>query len=102
MAQFTLVINEVSGEELEKIIGIQVKSGNKLTFVPQGLQGQQTGAVVLSPTMAKGTVNVGNPPKSTIVYNNVRIEWNMDAAQFATELFALFTREERSQERKAG
>lgn len=35
MARFVMVINEATSEEFEKIISIQVKSGDKLRFVPQ-------------------------------------------------------------------
>ncbi len=35
MANFVMVINDVTSEEFEKIIAIQVKSGDKIRFIPQ-------------------------------------------------------------------
>jgi hypothetical protein len=100
-ASFVMVISNVTGKQLENIIGIQVKSENKITFVPQGLQGQPNNPSVYSPTMAKGALAHGNSSTSEVVYNFVRLEWGENAAHFAKEVFDLFIHEEKKEEKAA-
>lgn len=99
MAQFVMVINGVSAEEMEKVFTIQAKSDNKFRFVPQAIQMQ--GNNVGSQAFNQQQINQGNPPKSRSIYNNVRLEWDEHGAHFAKDIFDLFIREERKEE-KAG
>lgn len=82
---YVLVINGITSEQLEHILTIQQKSQDKLRFVPQASTGQLT-----SPALQSTIQNIGTPPKTTAIYNNVRIEWTDEALVFAHELIGLF------------
>jgi hypothetical protein len=93
MASFVTVISSVTAEQLEKIIGIQVRSENKLRFVPQGFPGQPhnpNAGVLSSPPLVQTTANEGQPPKQVVAYVNVRLEWDEKAGHFFREVLDLF------------
>ena len=106
MTNFVMVINEVTTEELAKILEIQARSGDRLCWVSQGHpapNNAQNQPVVFSPQMQQTMKNLGgNPPKQEAVYNFVRLEWPVEAAHFAREVFNLFVREEKKEAAQAG
>jgi len=99
MASFVMVVNGVTAEQLEKILSIQGRSENKIRFVPQG--NQQQGQVISQALNQSNSTTPGTPPRVTVSFQNVRLEWGEDAAHFAEEVFKLFIRHEHREE-KAG
>lgn len=99
MAQFVMVVNEVTTEQLSKILDIQARSGEKLRWVSQGHPYQQNALAVSSPQMQQGVrVTAGtNPPKQEVVYNFVRLEWPIESSEYAKEIFNLFVRDEKKE-----
>jgi hypothetical protein len=101
MAQFVMIINEVTTEELAKILEIQSRSGEKLRWVSQG-HPQSNPPGISSPNMQQAVRTVGNPPKQEVVYNFIRLEWPESSAHFAREILNLFAREEKKESAQAG
>ncbi len=109
MVSFVMVVNEVTTEQLAKMLEIQARSHEKLRWVSQGhpalpQQYQQNQFGVYSPGMQQANKQVPNtsPVRNEVVYNYVRLEWNEEAAHFAREIFDLFIREERKEMEQAG
>lgn len=78
MAQFTLVASEVSGPNFQKAMDVVNKSGGRLVFVPQ--QTSQHG--IQTQSMSSGKAN----PNAQETYQNIRFEWQHDAADLGAEL----------------
>jgi len=79
MAQFILVVDGISGAQLQKAMEVVNKSGDKLNLVPQASSGNQ----VQTPSMSS---HKENKPNALEQYNHVRFEWNHEAAQLGAEI----------------
>jgi hypothetical protein len=89
MAYFTLVINEVSPENFERLVEVQTKAAKEVKFRPQG-GGQQAPSMVGSPNM------VTDP--QTGVINHLRYEWGDAGIEAAIKLLHVFHKHQESAE----
>lgn len=99
MATFVMVINQITSEQFEKMIAIQVKSGDKIKFVPQPTNNHAVTTQQF--TSSVQNVNRSGQTVQEQVYANVRLEWTDDGAKFAREIFDVFIREDQKAQ-KAG
>jgi hypothetical protein len=98
MAQFVMVLSGATSEEFEKIISIQVRSGDKLKFVPQAVAYQPN----IPESVGSGALHSqAIPGQSKQQYHNIRLEWDDSATKFAREVFDLFIKEEKKEEKAA-
>jgi hypothetical protein len=91
MSSFVMVINDVTGPQLERLLAVQTRSENKVRFIPQGKQ-QNPG--ITSPALAETIVPNQQPIQ--VRYNWVRIEWNGEASHLAKEVFEIFHEDKRN------
>jgi len=100
MAQFVMVINQITSEQFNQLIAIQVKSEDKIKFTPQSTNsfGVTTSAFVSQVQI----VNKNGKQMQEQIYNNVRLEWTDEAAHFAREVFDMFIKTDQAQTQKAG
>lgn len=82
MSHFTLVINDVSPDEFEKLIEVQTHAHRELKFVPQGNQPNQPPSMVGSPGMTT------NPQTGALT--PVRFEWDANGVEAALKLLHVF------------
>ena len=80
MAQFILVANGVTNENFEKAMEVKIRSGAKITFVPQ--HSQQHGVTSSGMSSTKG----GSQQATADLLNTIRFEWNRDGEEFGAEL----------------
>ena len=99
MPQFVMVISQATSEQFEKIISIQVKSKDKIRFLPQGAQGTTVNSPPLVASSQQVTRN--NQAVTEQFYSNIRLEFGDDAAQFAHEIYDLFSPRQ-AQQQKVG
>jgi hypothetical protein len=78
MAQFVLVASGISSENFEKAMEVKIRSGGKVSFVPQTVN--QNGAHTMGMSSAKPNAN------GSEVLNIVRFEWGHDGEEFGAEL----------------
>jgi hypothetical protein len=79
MSQFVLVANGISSEDFEKAMEVKIRSGGKISFLPQQVQGQH-GVTTQSMSSVKAS------PAALEVLNSVRFEWAHDGEEFGAEI----------------
>ena len=79
MAQFILVATGVSGSQFQKAMEVVNKSKGKLSLVPQ----QTANHGITSPGMSSTRPN---NPGTEETYQNIRFEWQHDAADLGAEV----------------
>lgn len=89
MKQFTLVVQQVTSEELEKVLAIQSKSNSAIKWTPQ--QNNANGVTV--PDFSSQIVQrVANGKQEPIqIYNNLRLDWDEKSAHLARQILDVFT-----------
>ena len=89
MAQFALIASGVSTEHFEKAMEVKIRSGGKVSFVPQ--VAQQNGAI----THGMSSIKNGNAD----VLNTIRFEWTQDGEEFGAEIVRALAGQHHRQER---
>jgi len=81
MAQFVLVASGISSENFEKAIEAKIRSGGKISFIPQASQQHSVNTQSMSTTKV-------NPqqPNSPDLLHSVRFEWAQDGEEFGAEI----------------
>lgn len=82
MAHFTLVINDVTPEDFDKLINVQTKAAKEIKFIPQGAQQQQPPSLV-------GSAGLNTHPQ-TGAYSLIRFEWGHAGVEEAVKLLHVF------------
>lgn len=100
MLQFVLSISEITPEQYEKVIAIQVKSRDKVRFVPQN--SNNLGISTPAFTAVTQTFNRNGRMEQEVKYTGGRFEWAEDGALYAKEIFELFIPASQAQVQKAG
>lgn len=91
-----MVVNGVTTQQLEQLLAIQAKSAEKLRFIPQAVNVQQS--QLASAAFVQTNEIVPGTNQSRVIYNNVRMEWDADASNFAVEVLHLFTPQQAKQQ----
>lgn len=100
MSQFVMVVNQITSEQFNKLISIQVKSQDKIKFIPQASNNfAVTTAAFVSSIQ---NLNQGGKNIQEQIYANLRLEWTDEAAHFAREIFDMFVKTDLPQVQKAG
>jgi hypothetical protein len=100
MSQFVMVINQITSEQFNKLISIQVKSQDKIKFVPQASQQFAVNTSAFVSSIQNAIKDGKNTPEQ--IYSNIRLEWTDEAAHFAREVFDMFIKTDLEQVQKAG
>ena len=95
MSQFILVANGISNENFEKAMEEKIRSGGKVTFVPQ--HGNQHGVTTGGMSSTKQNPQTPNGPD---VLNMVRFEWTHDGEEFGAEIARTLAGHDRHQEQQ--
>ena len=89
MKQFTLAVQQVTTEELEKVLAIQAKSKNAVRWTPQQTNANNVTVPALTSQFVNVTVN--NKQEQQQIYSNLRLDWDENGATFAREILDIFT-----------
>ena len=85
MAQFVLVINGATSEQLESILRIEAESDGHLTYVPV----QSTAEGVTTRAAIEAEMHASETGRSE-VYSGIRIEWDDFGVAKAIQVLELF------------
>lgn len=80
MAQFVLVSSGITTAQLEKALEIKIRSGNLVSFVPQGASRAVDTSVVTGPMQSYSSNN------NQEMLNSVRFEWDLRGVEFGAEI----------------
>jgi hypothetical protein len=78
MSQFVLVANGISSEHFEKAMEIKIRSGVRVSFIPQ--PSQQLGVNTQSMSSVKAN------PAAPEILNSIRFEWDHAGEEFGAEI----------------
>ncbi len=83
MAQFVLVCSGINAAQLEKVLEVKIRSGSKINFVPQAVNGGATGS---NGVTTAGMQSVRTNQNTHEVFNHVRFEWDEQGTEFGVEI----------------
>jgi hypothetical protein len=111
MANFVMVIDEVTIEQFEKVNAIQASSKEKIKWIPQQASTYNVSSLAFTlaevpkrnhtPAPPQPGRQVPPPPMDR-VYKNLRLEWDDEGISFADEVLTVFKHHHHGEEQNAG